>query len=153
MNEIKYFPEKQNSKYSYVKFMIGIISLLFVFHYLHLVFNFKKHSYSFNSWAVEIIIGIIGIVYFSLRKLTTEVCFDFEKRKFEVSYLTILNSNNKITIDFEKVHFELKKKMYRSTEDWVLYIYENKNIRYKIEKLKDTFTEENLGKIANQNLK
>lgn len=148
MNEIRYFPEKPNSKYNYLKMFIAIIAILF---FMHLSLDFKS-NHSWNHWPIEMVLGIMGILYFSLRKLTTEVCFDFENRKLEISYLTLLKGNNKLNIEFENVDFELKKKMYRSIEDWVLYVYEGENIKYRIEKLKDNFTKENLEKISNQNL-
>jgi hypothetical protein len=103
-----------------------------------------------GTWFPEIILGTIFLLYLFSSRLTTEVRFNFDTKRMEISYVSLLKSFNKINIDFENINFKLKKNQRGSNQIWTLYIYEKGNRKYKITPLIDNYTKEDLEKISKQ---
>lgn len=151
MNEIIYLPKKPNSRFTYLKYSSIILLILFIFHYLHIILRFNRtHSHILGTWFPEIILGTIFLLYLFSSRLTTEVRFNFDTKRMEISYVSLLKSFNKINIDFENINFKLKKNQRGSNQIWTLYIYEKGNRKYKITPLIDNYTKEDLEKISKQ---
>ena len=128
-----------------------MIIFLYIFHQIPLLLK-RNHNRSQDDWRFEIILAIIGIIYFSFQKLTTKVVYNFDNRNLEVSYVTLLKNDNKININFENIAFEFKNRQVSTIRDWTLYIYDGENLKHKIGELKDNFTKETLEKIAKESL-
>ncbi len=147
MDVIRFYPEKEHSRFDYLKEFTLALIVVGICHILYPI-RYPNRRFNPSLFVFDLLILAVLALHISFSKFVVQVAIDYHNRCFTVFFITFRKARNSRSIPFAALELDYKKVPSRhSINNWTVFIKEHGRKLFELSISKSGFSKETLDKI------